>query len=175
MRPLLERAHRLDPDSGSAGVSHMPGPQNGQPGSHELAPMRARDLVDLALERAGFRPLHAGVELPEQGAPGQVVGDDQVVAVDREQGGDRHLDVAAEAQLAHAQFPLRQRLAQQLAIDLATAIVERDDAVAAEQLGAEALLGFLLARALRDDRRGLAVGQPGGDIDQQRLAGPGHR
>ena len=60
----------------------MPAAQDGQRGGHESTAMIARDRVHPALELAGLRALDAGIELAEQGAPGQVVGDDQVVAVD---------------------------------------------------------------------------------------------
>ena len=63
-------------------AGRVPAPQDSQRGRHEHATVLARDLVHLALELAGLRAFHAGVELTEQGAPGQVVGDDQVVAVD---------------------------------------------------------------------------------------------
>ena len=52
--------------------------------------------------------LHAGIDLAA--VRRVIVGDDQVVAVDAEQGGDRHLHIAAVAQLAYAQFALGERL-----------------------------------------------------------------
>ena len=68
------------------------------------------------------------------------------VVAGREHGGAafafRHLAAAEDPDLDHR--PLGQ-LAEQLATEVVSAIVERDDRRAAQEHGADALLGFLLA------------------------------
>ena len=82
----------------------------------------------------------------------------------------RHLAAPEDSDLDHR--PLGQ-LAEQFAAEVVGAVVERDDRSAAQEHGAEALLGFLDALRGGDDWAEPAGGDHGDEIDEIALAGSG--
>src|SRR5262249_2162319 len=119
---------------------------------HQAPAFGPGDGNRIELEAAPFRVLTAGVERAQQRAPGEVAGDGEVVAGGEDGGGDRRLYVLAHAEHADVELLLGQRLAEEDALQLVLAVVDRDDDVAGQQGGAQALLQLLLAATLRDDR-----------------------
>src|SRR5207247_1883821 len=97
------------------------------------AAIGAGGLEDVALEAAELGALHAGVQLTQKRAAGEVVADFQVIAGGEECRIDRHVDMAAVAEQADLEALLRQSLAKEGAAELAIAIIQADDRVAADQ------------------------------------------
>src|SRR5262249_12660943 len=115
----------------------MPSAQHGESGGDQLTAFTVCNLEDIALEAAEFRALHPGIEAAEQGAPGKIIGDDEIVAGGTEQGSDRSIDVAAKPQHADLEPLLGQGLAEEDALDLAVTVIERDDLIAGDEGGTE--------------------------------------
>src|SRR5262249_21607762 len=149
VRPFLERAERwwLDPFP-----CHVPGPQHAQCGNNQSPAISLGERDRVELEAAPFRVLTAGVERAQQRAPGQGAGDGKVIAGREHGGGDRCLDVPARTEDADVELLLGECLAEEDALQLVLAVVDRDDDVAGQQGGAQALLQLPLAATLRDDR-----------------------
>ena len=84
---------------------------------------------------------------------------------------DRHPDLLRQPENADSDAMLGQRLAKQCAGQRRGAVVERDNRVAAQERGPEALLGFLLVLARGHNRRVVRADQDGREVDQHTLTG----
>src|SRR6516164_2254744 len=110
----------------------MPSAQDGEDSSDQAAAFAAGNFEDVALEAAQFGAFDASVKLAQQGAASQIIADDQVVAGGEECGSVRHINVAAVAKQANLQPLLGQGLAEERATELAAAIIQGDDLIAAD-------------------------------------------
>src|SRR5262249_60989906 len=97
---------------------------------------------------ARLRALNACIERAHQHAASEVAGDGEIVAGRVDAGEDQSLDIAAVAEQPDVEHLLGERLTQEGALELAVDVVDRDDDVAGQQCGAQALLELLLISSL---------------------------
>src|SRR5262245_23710065 len=103
---------------------HVPSPQQGQGGYDEALAFGAGGGEWVEFELAPFRVFAMGVQPAEQCSAGQVAGDGEVVAGGEDGGSDRRFDVFAHSEHADVELLLRERLAEEDALELVFAVVD---------------------------------------------------